>query len=181
MQLGEVTERVGLRVLAVLHGVEVLLARFDGVGGRGVGVAGPAHYARNSKHFCSTRCIRTTHGQAGTRRHKIWEGAKKRAKENGVLFCLTVHDIPDVPTVCPVLGIPIRANEKAGPLDSSPSLDRIRPTLGYVPGNVRIISNRANRIRSDATAAELSLIAWDALALEDKDAFVRLGGKRQVV
>lgn len=130
--------------------------------------AGPAHFARGEKHYCSRSCQNTRHGLAGTQRHKIWEGAKKRAKENGVTFELTVHDIPDVPSVCPVLGIAIQPNEKSGPLDSSPSLDKIVPALGYVPGNVRIISNRANRIRSDATAAELKLIAHDCEMLEMK-------------
>lgn len=127
---------------------------------------GPVHFARSEKHYCSRKCQNTTHGLAGTQRHKIWEGAKKRAKENGVTFSLTIHDMPDVPDTCPVLGIPIRPNEKSGPLDSSPSLDKIVPALGYVPGNVRIISNRANRIRSDATAAELMLIAQDCARLE---------------
>lgn len=143
--------------------------------------AGPAHFARVAKHYCCRSCKNVTHGLAGTLRHKIWEGAKKRAKENGVIFTLTLADIPQMPVVCPVLGIRIRSNDKAGPLDTSPSLDRLRPALGYVPGNVRIICNRANRIRSDATAGELALIAWDALALEDQNAFVRLKGQRENV
>lgn len=128
---------------------------------------GPVHFARGEKHYCSRSCQNTTHGLAGTQRHKIWEGAKKRAKENGVKFSLTVHDVPEVPALCPVLGIEIKPNVKAGPLDSSPSLDKIIPSRGYSPGNVRIISNRANRIRSDATAAELKLIAQDCEMLEN--------------
>lgn len=39
------------------------------------------------------------------------------------------------------------------------SLDRIVPSLGYVPGNVAVISHRANRIKSDATADELRAVA----------------------
>lgn len=127
---------------------------------------GPAHFLRRESHYCSRSCKNTTHGQAGTQRHGIWERTKKRAKENGVSFSLELADIPDIPHHCPILGIEIKANEKSGPLDSSPSLDRLVPSLGYVPGNVRIISNRANRIRSDATANELRLIAEDAERLE---------------
>ena len=67
-----------------------------------------------------------------------------------------------MPEFCPVLGIALQPNDKAGPIDSSPSLDRIAPSLGYVPGNVRVISFRANRLRADATAAELRLVAADA-------------------
>lgn len=37
----------------------------------------------------------------------------------------------------------------------SPSLDRINWKKGYVPGNVRVISQRANLILGDATADEL--------------------------
>ena len=92
----------------------------------------------------------------------IWAGARKRSKENGVIFDLALQDIPEIPTHCPVLGIRIVANTIAGPLDSSPSLDRIDRSLGYVKGNIRIISNRANRLRSDGTAEELERIAKDA-------------------
>lgn len=127
---------------------------------------GPAHFARAENHYCSRSCQNTTHGQAGTPRHKIWEQAKKRAKENAIPFLLTVHDIPDIPPRCPVLGIEIKANSAAGPLDSSPSIDRVIAHLGYVPGNIRIISYRANRLRSDATATELRLVADDAATLE---------------
>jgi len=127
---------------------------------------GPVHFARGDKHYCSRSCQNTTHGQAGTPKHKIWERTAKRAKENGTPFSLTVFDVPDIPAVCPVLGIPLVANTVAGPLDSSPSVDRITPALGYVPGNIRIISNRANRLRGDATAAELALIAADAARIE---------------
>ncbi|WP_145960516.1 hypothetical protein [Novosphingobium meiothermophilum] len=42
---------------------------------------------------------------------------------------------------------------------NSPSLDRIEPELGYVPGNTIVISNRANRLKSDATIDELRAIA----------------------
>ena len=36
---------------------------------------------------------------------------------------------------------------------------RINPSLGYIKGNVQILSNRANRLKNNATASELSLIA----------------------
>ncbi len=42
---------------------------------------------------------------------------------------------------------------------NSPSFDRIIPTRGYTKGNVIIISNRANRIKSDATVEELERVA----------------------
>jgi hypothetical protein len=42
--------------------------------------------------------------------------------------------------------------------DNQPSLDRVIPALGYVPGNVRVISFRANRLKQDATAEEVAAI-----------------------
>jgi len=43
--------------------------------------------------------------------------------------------------------------------ENSPSLDRIDSKKGYVPGNVMIMSWRANRIKNDGTAAEHKKIA----------------------
>lgn len=123
---------------------------------------GPAHHRRSAQHFCCRSCQNTTHGQAGSARHRLWEMAARRARREHRPFSLTVADIPAVPEFCPVLGIALRANDKAGPIDSSPSLDRIVPSLGYAPGNVRVISFRANRLRADATAEELRLVANDA-------------------
>jgi hypothetical protein len=48
-----------------------------------------------------------------------------------------------------------------GPRPASPSLDRIDNALGYVKGNVRIISFRANALRSNATLEELQAITRD--------------------
>ena len=125
------------------------------------------HFKRAEQHFCSRSCQNTTHGLTGTPRHKMWEWVKSRARKNGVIFTLTLQDIPEFPTHCPILGIHLCPNDKVGPLDSSPSMDRLDPSLGYVPGNIRIISNRANRLRSDASAKELALLATDAQALEE--------------
>lgn len=64
-----------------------------------------------------------------------------------------------MPAVCPVLGIPIFQLEgRRGFNPNSPSVDRLVPSRGYVRANVRVISNRANMIKRDATAAELEAI-----------------------
>lgn len=39
--------------------------------------------------------------------------------------------------------------------DNSPNLDRIVNALGYVKGNVIVVSARANRLKSDSTLDEL--------------------------
>lgn len=66
-----------------------------------------------------------------------------------VPFDLTAGDVR-IPSHCPALGIPMHRNaNRAG--DDSPTLDRVVPHLGYVAGNVVVISGLANRIKSSAT------------------------------
>ena len=44
-------------------------------------------------------------------------------------------------------------------IHSSPSLDRIIPSKGYMKGNVVWISMKANSIKQDATASEIHQVA----------------------
>lgn len=86
--------------------------------------------------------------------------AKARARDLGVPFDLTPADI-SIPETCPVLGIVLCRSEGDGFKAASPSLDRIVPELGYVRGNIVVISNRANLLKRDATRAEIeALAAW---------------------
>jgi hypothetical protein len=107
----------------------------------------------------------TTHGLAGTQVYEAWCGAKASAKKRGLQFNLEPFDIC-IPEFCPVLGIRIERNTKQGPSDCSPSLDRVFPERGYVKGNIRIISQRANRIKNDATAEELEKVLDDSRRFE---------------
>lgn len=75
---------------------------------------------------------------------ELWSRAQKRAHKLGIPFDLDVSDIV-MPTHCPVLGIPLLVGQ--GRSDNSPSLDRIIPAIGYVAVNVRVISDRANRLK----------------------------------
>lgn len=82
--------------------------------------------------------------------------AKQRAKMKGLEFSITEHDL-SLPDACPLLGIPLKsAWGKATP--DSYSIDRIDSSKGYIPGNVWVISKRANMIKSDATLEELELL-----------------------
>jgi hypothetical protein len=89
----------------------------------------------------------------------LWYDAKKRAKKRGVAFEIDWKDII-IPEVCPVLGIKL---ERTGMnnRDSSPSLDCIIPNLGYVVGNIAVISYRANRIKNDASLEDIKrVLQW---------------------
>ena len=86
------------------------------------------------------------------RRDSDWSRAlatevRSRAKKAGLPCSIDASDL-QIPLLCPVLGIPLfRVAGKY--CDNSPSVDRIFPDLGYVKGNVAVISWKANRIKSD--------------------------------
>jgi hypothetical protein len=89
----------------------------------------------------------------------MWTRAKGRAKLEGIPFLITEADF-DIPEFCPVfpwLKLEFSSGRATRP-DNIPTLDKIVPSLGYVPGNVAIISMRANRLKSDASAEELQAI-----------------------
>ena len=86
----------------------------------------------------------------------LMHGAKTRAKKLGLDFNLTYEDIV-IPEFCPILGTKLERGE-GKPTPNSPTLDRIIPSLGYVKGNVRVISHRANTIKNDATIEELEAV-----------------------
>ena len=90
-------------------------------------------------------------GHANTPREKrLWNAAKSRANKKGREFNIELSDIV-IPTTCPVLGTPMVA----------PSLDRIDSSKGYVKGNVRVISKRANTLKNNATIEEIELVLKD--------------------
>jgi hypothetical protein len=90
---------------------------------------------------------------------------KRRAKVLGLAFELTWDTLPPIPSNCPVLGIPLKHNLGAhGAAPTSPSLDRIVPERGYVPGNVQWISYKANVMKHNATPDELRRFAEWVLA-----------------
>lgn len=85
--------------------------------------------------------------------------ARRRALAKGLPFDITADDI-EIPERCPVLGIPlVPAKGVRGGSPASPSLDRIVPERGYVPGNIMVISNRANSIKQNASPYELYQVA----------------------
>lgn len=82
---------------------------------------------------------------------------RHRAKARGLVVDLDPALVA-TPEFCPVLGI--RLVYGAGSLinPASASLDRFDNSLGYVTGNVFVISLRANFLKKDATAAEMRAV-----------------------
>ena len=87
---------------------------------------------------------------------RLLSSAKARAKDKCLPCTITLSDIL-VPAMCPVLGIELKVS-RTSPSTSSPSLDRIVPHLGYVPGNVIVVSNLANMIKNNATPDQVILV-----------------------
>jgi hypothetical protein len=82
--------------------------------------------------------------------------ARQRARLFGLPFTITPEDIA-IPERCPALGINLERGARGRA--ASPSLDRIFPELGYIPGNVVVVSFAANRIKSNASPEELVRVA----------------------
>jgi len=90
-------------------------------------------------------------------RHLVY-AAKQRAKRFNVPFNLKEEDIV-IPEYCPILGIKLQPRSIDSNRDGSPSIDRVRPELGYFKDNVVVMSYRANRIKNNGTAEEHRKIA----------------------
>lgn len=92
------------------------------------------------------------------RKHKsperwlVWI-SRARAKKKDIEHTITDSDVI-IPDVCPVLNIPIKPTD-GSVSSSSPTLDRVDPSKGYVPGNVAVISHRANQIKSDSSIEDI--------------------------
>ena len=83
---------------------------------------------------------------------------KNRAKEKTVAFSLTKEDFLPLPELCCVFGI--KLDYLSGPDKRAwASVDRIRPTDGYVQGNIRIISRAANMAKLDGVGDVVNLHA----------------------
>lgn len=82
----------------------------------------------------------------------LLERARGRARSKGVAYALSATDLK-LPKRCPVLGIKLMIGDRRS--EASPSLDRIKPEKGYVPGNVRIVSDKANRLKGDRSREDV--------------------------
>ena len=118
-----------------------------------------ALFGRHSKCKDCRKPMSQKHYATVSLERRTLQRAKSRAIQKGVPFSLTIDDII-IPEYCPILKTKLEQGDKIHN-DNSPSLDRLIPSLGYVPGNVTVISYKANRIKNDATPEELkAIVAW---------------------
>jgi len=84
---------------------------------------------------------------------------KARAKKLGIDFSLTKDWLKEnTPNTCPLLGIELVYNADKS-VENTASVDRKDSTQGYTVANCKVISFKANRIKSNASVAELQLLA----------------------
>lgn len=94
--------------------------------------------------------------------YRAWlcSNARYRGRKRGMEATITPADL-DWPSHCPVLGIELdyparsgmRKRQHAQP--NWPSLDRWDSSEGYVPGNVFVISYRANTLKNNGNIEEM--------------------------
>lgn len=106
---------------------------------------------------CALYTGNPSHGLSGSPRYDLYHSAYMRAKKHKLPFKIKCTDIPQIPSSCPLLKIPLRRG-LGKVCDNSPTLDQIIPGRGYVRGNIWIISFKANTIKSNALLSELELL-----------------------
>lgn len=79
--------------------------------------------------------------------------ARQRANKTGMEFDIEFNDLV-WSEICPVYGIPLDSRDR----DHTPSMDRVDNAKGYIKGNVRIISVKANTKKNSSSLEELKLI-----------------------
>jgi len=131
------------------------------------------HFApRRVKDSACTECEQLRKSSAYYEKYKTDENAfrkqfsdlRNRAKKNNIPFSIIFEDI-EKPEYCPILGIKLHygINHYSDELKwrknpNKASFDKLDPLLGYVPGNVFVISLRANRLKNNSTIGEIENI-----------------------
>jgi len=104
----------------------------------------------------------TTHGLRNTKGYYLWTGAKRRAKQKGLDFNMTVEFVIDLiknTKICPICKRQLKCGKGSGPIPSSPTLDRFIPEKGYMIDNVCILCHHCNLLKNNGTSLEHRQIA----------------------
>lgn len=96
--------------------------------------------------------------------NKIFLNSKHRATLGNIKFTITREDITFTEK-CPYLNIKM---EYKGDRSTSPSLDRINNTKGYIPDNVKVISTLANMVKRTLSIEDLLIFSKNVIQIHDK-------------
>ena len=109
-------------------------------------------------------CERSRKRKCTDKQGRMLRAARRNAKKRGMAFHLQKGDIT-IPERCPYLGCELNF-EADGRQWNCPSIDRIDPSMGYVAGNVQVISDLANSMKNSATREQLIAFSRNVLAME---------------
>lgn len=121
---------------------------------------------RAGQKYCTKNCRKLANKQKDTAIIARWQNenpesrmvswARQRARRKGLEHNITKEDVV-IPERCPVFGFPLerKIGNGHGGQYNSPSLDRKDSSLGYIKGNIQVISQLANAMKSDATPEQL--------------------------
>lgn len=111
-----------------------------------------------------TQCLSKSNWDKMSREKQMLHTSYCNAKRRGIIHTIKVGDLK-FPTHCKYLGIKLDYSRSGKRDRYGPSLDRIDSSLGYIPGNVQIISDLANSMKQNATVQELLLFAHGIIKL----------------
>ena len=112
------------------------------------------------------------------RAQRLRDGMRERARDSGLPFDSDVFTVAmlvewlALQPECECCGQPFdfSPNPSGRARDRAPSLDRVRPSMGYVFGNVALLCWRCNNLKRDAGPEELALVArWTAAAYSGEE------------
>ena len=117
------------------------------------------HRERSTRTMDCIQCGFDKQRDPKNRAYRLWASAKDRAKA-GLPFNVTREYIESIwpkDNCCPILLVELKGpvGDQRGVQPTSPTLDRIVPQLGYVTGNVAVISQRANAMKQDCYKSEV--------------------------
>lgn len=104
---------------------------------------------------------------------------KQNALKKGIEFNIKVEDL-EIPDECPYLGTFLTNIRNHGRVKTNMSVERKDPTKGYVKGNVEVISDLANRMKQDASIAELVDFAHSIIQYYGGSAAYEESKKKQI-
>ncbi len=126
----------------------------------------------NENYETPIKSLITKYNHLTTPEYSLWYRVKsgvsrnKKRRHSEVYFNLDVDDIM-IPKFCPYLGIELSINVKDCHSPNYYTLDRIDSSLGYIKGNVQVISKLANTMKNNATIDELILFSKNVLKLHN--------------
>lgn len=93
--------------------------------------------------------------------------ARVRTRDYNLPPCEIKTEDVLLPENCPLLGMPLVYTHTVAQ-DNSASIDKIVPALGYIKGNIQVLSNMANRMKSNANEQDLLTFAENLIKMAER-------------